>query len=525
MKKWIVSIALSLVVLPLVAQIPTTDKERLAIIQHVDFGRIITTADTEIPVELTFGRRLFKGKLVLEGVYVTEAEVVRSVKEAWKEMDRDYQDQGGFGNYFLLEAAEYESRFDLGPVNWPFVLANLCQMAAAVPGPVGTTAGVAADAINLASGLSSMGEVYFSQSGQWGSTMLENTKPSGLFSAGGAHMAHTAGSILSSVNYVSGVIGAVQAGHTLYQYLERRGFLEPDDPLTKVLQNHMLIEDFYWRCNQKIYRIIQERGRGKQWALDIDSWDNDLNKTLFGCTAPQTWHVQMHLKRLVSYAKTKDVRDWQGQYQGDITVTIDHGMHYFDDEFKEKVILNGEALPFKDMQDSGLFVIKDEYTKGEDGSVLFKQLSGNRYTLDLRSEDGTRCGGMKSSLLIGGLTDKTQVIIKHKVLALPNVGPTKEGKVEVPHLVSGDAEFTVMFKQGTETNLRNVQVIVYEPLTTDVLNFLSTGVVWLGEQFLTDMEEMTPDNTIIMNDRSIFSDLRDRPRLKIGKIVAKTPFR
>ena len=524
MKRIALCIALALAALPLFAQMPTTDMERL-VYQGVEMDRVITTADCHIPVTITIGERYFKGELHLEDVYITEKEIVKAVKEAWAEMGRDYADQGGFGAGFLLYAADYDARFDLGPVDWPFVISNLCQMAGAVPGPVGTAAGVAGDLISLGAGMSSMGDVALSQNGLVSTTMLGSFKPQGLFSANGAAMANAGGKILGKVNYVSGVFNSLNAGVKLYKYLESRGFNEPDNPLTKSLENHMKIEDFYWRCNQKIYRIIQDKGKGKEWSVDFDTYDNDLEKTLFGCMAQQTWHLEMHLKRVASYAKSKDVRDWQGQYQGDFTITITHCMHWFDEQFKEKVIFNEQALPFKEMNDSGLCVVKDEYSKEENGSVLYKQLSGKRYTLDLVSRDGTRCGGYECKLLLGGLTDKTKVDIKHKLHLLPDVGPVKEGKMDTPAAKS-EAEYTLLFKQGVETNLRNVQVIIYEPKSTDVISWMNDGVVWIGEQFSHNMDEFAPDNTIIMNDRSIFSDLKDRPNFKVGKIIVKrTPFR
>ena len=525
MKKIAFCIALALAALPLLAQMPTNDIDRLEA-QGVDFDRIITSSDCRIPVEITIGERLFKGELHLDDVRLTEKDVVKAIKEAWAEMGRDYADQGGFGAGFLLYTADYDTRFNLGPVDWPFVIASICQMAAVVPGPVGTTAGIAGDLISLGAGMSSVGEVYLSQSGQAASSALGSIKPQGLFSVAGAGTANAAGKILGSVNYVSGVISAAQAGSKLYKYLESRGLNEPDDPLTKSIENHMKVEDFYWRCNQKIYRIIQDKGKGKEWSVDFDSYDNDLKKTLFGCMAPQTWHLEMNLKRRVSYSKTKDVRDWQGQYQGDFKITIDHAMYWFDDEFCQKVVFNKQALPFGELSDSGFFIVKDKYGRGDDASVLFKQLSGQRYTLDLVGSDGTRCGGFECKLLLGGLTDKTKVHINHEVTLVPDVGPVKEGKTDVPMLAKGEASFKLKFKQGLENNLRNVQVIIYDSEQKDVINWMNDGVVWIGEQFKQNMGEFAPDNTIIMNDRSIFSDLKDRPNFKVGKVIVKrTPFR
>ena len=515
----ILALLLLLAGVRLSAQMPRTDMERLAY-QDVDFNRVITSADTEVPVLVTIGRYQFDGMLQLEDVYLSEKEIVKVIKEVWAEIDRDYKDDGGFGPGFLGYAKHYASQFDLSPnIDWPFVIANICQMATVVPGAVGTTAGIAADIINMTSGKTTMGDFVTAQ-GYTAANMALGTEAFGLFGAASVGMGKAAKGILSGVNVVNGVFNVVNSGVAMLDYIKRKGYLQPEDPFTKCLENQMRIEDFYWRINKRLYQMIQDKGRGKKWKLTFDSFDNDLNKTLFGCSAPQTAHLVIDMECIERLGPTKDVRDWQGVYRGEFKLSLTHGMDYFDKQFKNNVVMNGDALPFHALASSGMFLVEDSV--GE-MAKLYKELSTARYELVLVGKDGTRTGGYEHNYSLGGLPDKTLVKIDHLVDLKPEIGVVHEGVVDVPMVVHSDANFCLKFKQGTESNLRNLQVIVYDPNKTDVINW-ANGETWINKQFQTD--PVHGDNTIIMTDRDIFKELRNGYKIKIGALVTKnTPFK
>ena len=218
----ILALLLLLAGVRLSAQMPRTDMERLAY-QDVDFNRVITSADTEVPVLVTIGRYQFDGMLQLEDVYLSEKEIVKVIKEVWAEIDRDYKDDGGFGPGFLGYAKHYASQFDLSPnIDWPFVIANICQMATVVPGAVGTTAGIAADIINMTSGKTTMGDFVTAQ-GYTAANMALGTEAFGLFGAASVGMGKAAKGILSGVNVVNGVFNVVNSGVAMLDYIKRKG--------------------------------------------------------------------------------------------------------------------------------------------------------------------------------------------------------------------------------------------------------------------------------------------------------------
>ena len=520
MKRIFILLSLLLIGATALAQMPRTDMERLAY-QDVDFNRVLTNTDNEVPVLITIGRYQFDGMLQLEDVTLSDKEIVKVIKDVWAQMDRDYADDGGFGPGFLGYAKHYASQFDLSPdINWPFVISNICQMATVVPGGVGTAAGIAADIINVSSGTTTMGD-FFSAQGVNAANSALGSEAFGLFGPTSVGMGKMAGSILGKINYANNVLNAYNSGKALMDYFDRKGYLRDDDPVTQCLKNQMKIEDFYWRINKRLYQMIQEKGKGKTWKLVFDSFDNDLSKTLFGCMAPQTAHLVINMECIQRTGPTKDVRDWQGLYRGEFKLMLSHGMYYFDKEFKEKVVLNGDVLPFKRLASSGFFLVEDSI--GEEAEV-YKELSTKRYELLLTGKNNSRLGGYEHNYSLGGLPDKTYVKIDHVVDLKPEVGPVHEGIVDMPGLVHSEANFCLKFKQGTESNLRNLQVIVYDPNTTDFITFTNSGVTWLGQQFKSNIVQ--EDNTIIMTDRDLFKELRNGYKIKIGAMVAKnTPFK
>lgn len=520
MKRLIAFSLLALFTLGLSAQMPRTPMERLAY-QGVKFERVLTHTDNVIPVNVKVGKHSFDGTLMIDGVTLSDDEIVKVIKDVWAEMDRIYKDDGGFSQGFFSQAEANAAKYDLGDIDWPFVISQLCTMGSVIPGGVGMTLGVAGDIVGLWAGQSSAGEAAISSGSSLSASYLSESAKAGLWSAGGNQIAGTAGKMFGGINFVAGMYNFGTAGKKLIDYFDRKGFLDEGDPMTQVLNDQMKIEDFYWRVNRRLYRKIQEKGKGKEWHLDIDAYSPDFDQTLFSCSAPQLWHCEAHLKRVTRLGDKSDVRDWQGTYQGSFSIKITHAMDWFDKEFKNNVILNGDALPFKELAQSGYFNVHDEVAEMSD---LYKELSSPYFTVDLKGADGTRCGGYEGTLKLGVLEDKTFVSINHMVMVRPDVGPVEDGKADIPNLVHSSAEVAMRFKHGKESNRRNLQVIAYDQNNTDIITF-GDGVTWLGEQFHGNMDEVVPDNTILMTDRGIFAELGKKTSFSVAAILAKTPFK
>lgn len=435
-------------------------------------------------VTVQIGDIAFKGKLSSAGLSLPQERVDEIADQVFKDMK--------LSSGKMARIEEDLAGVDLGPdVNWITLTEDLCSLVGIAFPPVG----MAGDVVSVANGDESAAQGFFNV----GCAVLITAATASAVVVGGA-TAPVLGPAVFAVgtiaNYATNASTLMEKLPSAYHGIKGLSdyfvdFLDGNPTARRCMESAIIHYDYYRRVNALIAQETMKKDAGN-WKLDLDDYKS-LGKTLFEVNIGQSVHLTMHLERQDVFGPDAK-SNWQGSYKGKLHLRITHNLTNFDKQFKDKVI---GSLPFSRL---GYIDFPDDASG--DASKLVKDLSGDDFTIELRSADGTISGEAKRTFSLNGLEDKSFFNCKKHIVGKANVGTWVEGKFQFAYF-RGNALMDLDLLGSLVDNKCSAALKVIDQ--KDAWNVNTWFVHMSGK------DEIAPVNTTgtaVFVDGTVFSDLK-----------------
>lgn len=137
------------------------------------------------------------------------------------------------------------------------------------------------------------------------------------------------------------VVSAAQLGWDLGELTKTYHIFDREEWMHKMMQRQLLKELFYKTVSQKLAKMMDDRFKGGEWMLQVDTMVERHNARLFNIPITQRWCMKANLRKIDRGFNTR-----YGTYQGHMKLWVEHDLQQFDEQFRPRILLNKE-LPFK----------------------------------------------------------------------------------------------------------------------------------------------------------------------------------
>jgi len=137
------------------------------------------------------------------------------------------------------------------------------------------------------------------------------------------------------------VVSAAQLGWDLGELTKTYHIFDREEWMHKMMQRQMLKELFYKTVSEKLAKMMDDRFKGGEWVLTVDTMVERNNARLFDIPITQNWCMKANLRKIDRGYNTR-----YGTYQGHMKLWVEHDLQQFDEQFRPGILLN-KKLPFK----------------------------------------------------------------------------------------------------------------------------------------------------------------------------------
>lgn len=389
MKKRIVS--LFLIICTLVLMLPihasTEDSKPPECIRGIDYGRIRECYNSAtMEVRLKFWRYQIPGRLEA-GNGVERNEANKTIKEVMKDLEID--------SYFL-EAAH-----------------NVINRAAA-------RYAISAEeiAIILADKFGNMYQAYQSILGNW------QPKPSDLIGM----IVGVAAGIGTDIAAIEGAPAYIIGALTALGYTELANAYEAykEDELSDITNAVICavkLAQFYDECNERISKLKSKGVTRMVFDGSYTYYDNQRFMGVSGvgigfkAEGVLEGDFKIDVQSYVQQTYNDAIKVFDGSYTGNLSVTVDYHLEKFDEDFKDKVFLGCDKLPFRKCFNNPTYkTIIDSY----EPTKLVKRIYCDKLTLKVSTRKDRFSKVTTSTIPMDGFSEENLYRLKHEVFCVPD---------------------------------------------------------------------------------------------------------